>query len=420
VALRSLVVVFLLVACGGRKQAASADAGPGAEIAVVVTLAGASPELMETEVIVPVEEALAALPGVRHVRAVAEPGRAEVRAGYGSVIDARAGLGRVRDAVLALAPRLPRDADAPVVLLVEPGRRGLVTLEDPAEAPVVLRRLGEMVRDRVQAAEGVASVRLCGGARRERVITIDEARLAAFGLSPSDVLRAVQAQDLALPSGRRAAEPFFAEVVVAERGGAPVRLADVALVADDAVRDACRATLGGRPVVVLEIGMRAGAESGPLGDALRAAQAALPAGVTLERLPPDAADVAITDTRVRWAPGAWPPELPASGSPEPEVVVTVDRDRAAALGVSVADAELAVQLATVGVVAGKVTDGAERVPVRMRVAAVTTAGSGRPALDGVRVRAAGGELVPLSAIARVEERPPARPILRENRRRRGA
>jgi multidrug efflux pump subunit AcrB len=93
----------------------------------------------------------------------------------------------------------------------------------------------------------------------------------------------------------------------------------------------------------------------------------------------------------------------------PKLVVTVDQAKAAASGVSTSDIVQALALAVTGVPAGRMIDPREKEPIEAILRLPYEARSAMDSLLSVRLRAAGGGMVPISELVRVErplEEPP--------------
>jgi multidrug efflux pump subunit AcrB len=100
---------------------------------------------------------------------------------------------------------------------------------------------------------------------------------------------------------------------------------------------------------------------------------------------------------------------------QPELRIEPDRARAADLGVPIEDIAAALNAYVGGTRIGKFSVGGRRIDVRVRLLAEQRS---RPeSLSQLRVRAASGELVPLSALVKQEERPAAQQITRRDRER---
>jgi multidrug efflux pump len=99
----------------------------------------------------------------------------------------------------------------------------------------------------------------------------------------------------------------------------------------------------------------------------------------------------------------------------PELAIVPDRARAADLGIPIEDVATAVNAMVGGVRVGKYSTGGRRNDVRLRLLAEQRS---RPEdIARLRVRAAGGELVPLSSLVSYEERPVLQAITRKDRER---
>jgi multidrug efflux pump subunit AcrB len=99
----------------------------------------------------------------------------------------------------------------------------------------------------------------------------------------------------------------------------------------------------------------------------------------------------------------------------PEIRIVPDRARAADLGIPIEDVATALNAMVGGVRVGKFSQDGRRVDMRLRLLAEQRA---RPEdLARLRVRSAGGELVPLSSLVTYEERPVLQAITRRDRER---
>ncbi|MGH7336290.1 MAG: efflux RND transporter permease subunit, partial [Myxococcota bacterium] len=99
----------------------------------------------------------------------------------------------------------------------------------------------------------------------------------------------------------------------------------------------------------------------------------------------------------------------------PELQVSPDRARAADLGVPIEDVATTLNSLVGGIRVGRYSDGGRRYDVRLKLLAGQRS---RPEdLAQLRVRAASGEMVPLSALVTTEERPALQAITRQDRER---
>ncbi len=242
-------------------------------IAVSIPYPGASPSTVEREILDPVEDAVFAISGVDASRTTgsATDGLAQLTVFFDFEKDINQASQDIRDAISSKRDDLPEEMEEPVLTRFDPADMPIVSLAliSSTRSARELTALADpgVVRD-LRAVRGVAQATVVGGVERELTVRVDPERLRAAGLGVPDVVRALQAQNLAAPVGRleqryreqtirllgRLDTPEqFAQVVVAERGGAPIRLGQVAAVLDGAEEPRTAALFDGREAVGIDI-----------------------------------------------------------------------------------------------------------------------------------------------------------------------
>ncbi|MHB1231069.1 MAG: efflux RND transporter permease subunit [Burkholderiales bacterium] len=272
---------------------------------VLVSLdAGDRPaDLMMLVVTQPVEEAVRRVPGVRDVRSTTSRGTAEVSVSFDWGIDMGLATSQVNEAITQILPNLP------------PGTQMSTKRMDPTVFPILAYSLTSatqsqtalydlaryQLRPLLSSVNGVARIGVVGGAQEEYQVTVDPARLLAYGLTLSDVARALSAANVVTAVGRledhyklylaisdtrlRNARQIAATVIKTGSGGGIVRLEDVARVSDGVVPQWIKVNADGRPAVLFNIYQQPGSNSVQIARdvhaKLAAYQAQLPAGVKL-------------------------------------------------------------------------------------------------------------------------------------------
>ena len=250
------------------------------------------PAEVERYVTEPVEAALSAVPGITAIESVSSEGQSTVSVRFPWGTDMEFARLHVRERLDNLAVTLPQGAERPVILRTDPGAEPILIAgatasgsadTDPiAGRPAIdmreVERLAETVfRRRLEQLDGVGRVAVVGGTEREIRVEVDPARLEAHGLSVEDVAVALEAANASAPGGTirrgrhryalRALGEFVSledvERVVASRGsgGATVRVADVATVADTVTERDGAVYLNGRPAIGLVIYKESGANT---------------------------------------------------------------------------------------------------------------------------------------------------------------
>jgi CzcA family heavy metal efflux pump len=173
---------------------------------IVVAKAGQlSPDLVETQMTRPLEQALAIVPGVRHVRARTIRGAVELSLQLTDGTDpltAQYACQAVVDHV-----ELPRGATT-VVQRVLPTSVPVITFNivSPAGVTTDLRRLREVaeriIRPAIVRVSGVGGVEVDGGRVRQIQLLIHPAELAALHLTPAQLAQKIEAGDQVIAAGR--------------------------------------------------------------------------------------------------------------------------------------------------------------------------------------------------------------------------
>jgi len=212
---------------------------------------GATAEEVERRVTSPLERALYEIENVEYVYSTSQPSGALIIVRFLVGSDADEAVVRAQAKVAEVAPTLPAGATPPTVVPRSiddvPVLAYTLWSEDPATTPLQLRTVALELKTELARHPRVARVLVLGGGRREVLITLDRARLAAHHVSVLQVHQALAGLNWRLPAGSFARAnlettvevgSFFRSADEVERavvgvyGGRPVYLADVATVVD--------------------------------------------------------------------------------------------------------------------------------------------------------------------------------------------
>ncbi|GGK20077.1 efflux RND transporter permease subunit [Salinarimonas ramus] len=176
---------------------------------IVTTFPGAAPDRVEALVTEPLEAELRTLAEIEVVESASAAGVSSVTIELSQFLP-EDGLeevwSEVRDAVDAAARRFPPGASAPVFDNDRAGAFTAIVAIVPREGvevpPSILRRTAEELQDRLRRVPETRLVKLYGAPEEEVVVTLDPARLAALGLTASEVSRAIAAADAKVAAGQ--------------------------------------------------------------------------------------------------------------------------------------------------------------------------------------------------------------------------
>ena len=216
---------------------------------VLVGFPGASAEEVEKLVTTPLERLLWQIDGVEHVYSMSRRDGAMVTVRFFVGEDREQALVRLQSKIDAHRDRAPPGVSGWVVRPVEIDDVPIVvlTLWSERADEHELRRVAEELSARLDGVEDVSKSEIIGGLPREVRVELDPQALAARSLAPLDVVNALRAADASLTAGAfdRADERTIVvsgpsvgtsrdvgELVIGAHQGRPVRVVDVARVAD--------------------------------------------------------------------------------------------------------------------------------------------------------------------------------------------
>ena len=196
-----------------------------------------------------IEEAVNTIAGVETLRSVSSEGVSNVIVEF--VLDKPVDVGaqEVRDKVNTILRDLPKDADPPMVMKVDPdaGAMLMIGLQGSASRRELTEYADKVLRRRMEGLPGVGQVQVLGGLRRQINVVLDPLKLRSHGLTVNEVARALAANNAEYPGGsmkdgpteytlrtlgRVEAPGELARVPVSQRDGHVITVGDVGVVED--------------------------------------------------------------------------------------------------------------------------------------------------------------------------------------------
>ncbi|MGR4853662.1 efflux RND transporter permease subunit [Streptomyces sp. LARHCF252] len=263
---------------------------PTIELPMVSVLApyqGASPDVVEKQVVEPIEDNLESVDGISGVTSTASEGNAVIMASFDYGNDTKQLVADVQQAVNRARVQLPDDVDPqivagstddmPTVVLAVSSERDQQALADQLDKTVV---------PDLKSIDGVGQVTVDGVRDLQVAVTPDDAKLAKAGLTPQSLMQALQAGGATVPAGSfdedganrtvqvgggfTSLKQIQDLMVTGEPGkGEPVRLGDVATVKQqEAPADSITRT-DGKPSLSVAVTMDRDGSAVAISDAVR-------------------------------------------------------------------------------------------------------------------------------------------------------
>ena len=312
----TLLLMFALVLLGGiafpRLPVAPLPEAEFPTIQVMAQLPGASPETMASSVATPLEVQFSAIPGVSQMTSTSALGSTTLTLMFTLDKNIDAAAQEVQAAINTAAGRLPQDLpNLPTWRKVNPGDSPVLILgisSAQLTGPDLSDQVETLLARQISQIDGVGQVNITGQQRPAIRVQAQADKLAAVGITLADLRAAIQASSLNLAKGAlygdtristlAANDQLFtpadyADLIVAYRDGAPVRMRDVAKVVAGAENDYVQAWSEHQPGVNLVISRQPGAN---IVDTVERIQAALPG---LQAMLPASVDINVLTDRTQ-------------------------------------------------------------------------------------------------------------------------
>ncbi|MFI8221544.1 MdtB/MuxB family multidrug efflux RND transporter permease subunit [Pseudomonas sp. NPDC085632] len=247
-------------------------------IRVMTLYPGASPDVMTSAVTAPLERQFGQMPGLTQMASTSSGGASVLTLRFSLDINMDVAEQQVQAAINAATNLLPTDLPAPPVYnKVNPADTPVLTLAITSKT-MLLPKLNDLVDTRmaqkIAQISGVGMVSIAGGQRQAVRIKVNPEALAANSLNLSDVRTLISASNVNQPKGnfdgptrvsmldandQLTSPKDYANLILAYKNGAPLRLKDVAEIVDGAENERLAAWANLNQAVLLNIQRQPGA-----------------------------------------------------------------------------------------------------------------------------------------------------------------
>ena len=240
-------------------------------VTVSVRYAGASAEVIESQVTKPLEDSIAGIDGVDVITSISRADQGQITVKFRLEKDADSAAAEVRDRTSRVRNRLPQNIEEPVIAKVEADAFPVIQIGFSSESLTALQindLVNRIVKPRLQTVTGVADVRIFGERKYAMRVWLDTDKLAAYRLTTQDVEDAIRRSNLELPAGRIESQQRefsvtsqtdllrpaqFSDIVIKNVNGFSVKVRDVARVQEGAADERTAVRLNGRAAVAVGV-----------------------------------------------------------------------------------------------------------------------------------------------------------------------
>ncbi|MFC9105456.1 efflux RND transporter permease subunit [Streptomyces rochei] len=248
---------------------------PTIELPMVSVLApyqGASPDVVEKQVVEPIEDSLEAVDGISGITATASEGNAVIMASFDYGNGTQQLVADVQQAVNRARAQLPDDVDPQVVSgSTDDIPTVVLAVTSDKDQQALADQLDKTVVSELKDIDGVAQVTVDGVRDVQVTVTPDPAKLARAGVTPQTLAQSLQAGGATVPAG--SFDEAGANRTVQVGGGftslrqiqdlmvtgegvkKPVRLGDVATVKEEEAKADSLTRTNGEPSLAVAVTM---------------------------------------------------------------------------------------------------------------------------------------------------------------------
>lgn len=247
-------------------------------ITVRTNYSGANAEIIESQITEPLEKALNSIEGIRTISSASNQGSSVITIEFEISSDLEKAANDVRDKVSQAVRQLPQDIDAvPSVSKADANSDAIIsmTVRSKNRKQTDLSDYAENVlAERIQTIPGVSSLQIWGQKRYSMRLWMNPEKMAALGITPLDVKRALEQQNIELPGGKiesnqtelnintrgkLTGEKDFNNLIVRETEAGTVRFGDIGRTELGAENETTILRQSGVPMVALAVVPQPGA-----------------------------------------------------------------------------------------------------------------------------------------------------------------
>jgi multidrug efflux pump len=245
---------------------------------VVTFYPGASPEVMASSVTAPLERQFGQVPGLQQMTSISSDGSSVITLQFNLSLNIDVAEQEVQQAINASGTYLPADLpNPPIYSKTNPADAPIITLALTSET-LPLSKVEDLADTRlaqkISQLSGVGLVSIVGGQKPAVRIQANPTALSAYGINMEDIRTAVSAANANQAKGsfygplqvyqigandQLLSSTDYANIVVAYRNNAPVRLSDVANVIDATENNLQAAWMNNTPAIIVNIQRQPGA-----------------------------------------------------------------------------------------------------------------------------------------------------------------
>lgn len=215
-------------------------------ITVRTNYAGANADVIESQITEPLEEQINGIDGIRSITSQSSQGVSQITVEFNLEANLEAAANDVRDRVSRAIRQLPPDLTSPPVVTKSDANSDAilsVTVQSDTRNQLQLTDYAvNVLKERLQTISGVSTINIWGEKKYSMRLWLDPQKMAAYGVTPTDIKIALDKENIELPSGKIAGNTTelsvrtmgrlettedFSELIIKEENGTSIKFKDV-------------------------------------------------------------------------------------------------------------------------------------------------------------------------------------------------
>ncbi|KTC77051.1 efflux RND transporter permease subunit [Legionella brunensis] len=232
---------------------------------------GASPELVEKEITIPIENGLSGISGIDTLRSTSMLGKSRINIDFQLGVDINETISDIRNKLSMIQAKLPKDSRPPTVSKNDADANPVLLLgfHDGSKTPLeITDYVNRFIKPVLQEVKGVGEVVYHGNRDYAVKIALDPVKMAAHHITVAQVKRALTQQNIDVPSGQIKSDnrfytvvtharlqnaKNFADLVIAQHNNQQIHLGELATITVGSENEDNLLRINGRPAVGLAI-----------------------------------------------------------------------------------------------------------------------------------------------------------------------
>jgi hydrophobic/amphiphilic exporter-1 (mainly G- bacteria), HAE1 family len=173
-------------------------------VSILTTYAGTNPQQMETLITKPIEDSISGVSGIKQINSTSQQGVSNITIQFYFGTNLDTADADVIQKVDAIRKELPIDSDAPAVQKRDTSSQPVlyIQMESSIRPTSELQSMANnIILPYLEQAPDVGGVTVYGGTQREIRVSVSQDRLAALGITLSDLSTAITASNVDVPGG---------------------------------------------------------------------------------------------------------------------------------------------------------------------------------------------------------------------------